>query len=73
MRKLLKSAASVQFATWVVLFAGSFIVAVQALDALGVGTTIAFAAGIVFGELTDHAVGYFTDWYLAEQKTEVPA
>ena len=62
-----KSAFSIQFVTWVIAFTVGFIVAVMALESLGAGTTVTFLAGIVFGEISDKVVDYFTDWYIAEK------
>lgn len=64
----LRSFWSKQFAAWLAVFVPAFTVAALALDAASVPTWIVFGLGIVFGDVIDPVVDWFTDWYVADRR-----
>ena len=66
--RYVKSVLSKQFGLWLAVFVPAFTLSVVALGALELGTLWIFTAGIAFGELSNRAVSWFTEWWSVERE-----
>ena len=64
MSEFVQSLTSVEFATWIGVFVPLFVASVLVLRALSLPTMAVFVAGIVFSEVSNRAVGWFSERYV---------
>mgnify|MGYP000291173458 CR=1 FL=1 len=61
---------SKQFWAWMLVFIPAFSAAIIVLDVFDVGTLGVFLAGIVFGEVSNRVVSWFTEWLVLEDRVD---
>ncbi len=62
-KEVLKSVLSIEFVTWLAAFVPAFVALTLLLGSLDLPTWVVLAAGMLFGEIADRAVDWFTERY----------